>query len=60
VNRLYLLQFFCHIAGDVHFFVGRIFFCRCDCKSVPINPDHALKFVAQRFCKKSSAAISID
>src|SRR2546428_561745 len=45
---------------DFDLFPSRVFFRSRDCEFVPINPDHALEFVEQRFCKKSCAAISID
>src|SRR6266542_737345 len=60
VNRHYLLQFLFHIADDVRLFRSRVFTRGADCKSVPINPDYAIKFVEQRFCKKSGATISVD
>lgn len=60
MNRPYTSQFFFHLAGDIDFFLGRIFFCVCDCELVPIDSDDTLKLVEQCFGEESCTAVSVD
>src|SRR5438270_13151355 len=60
MNRPYLLQFLFHIACDVGFFLGSIFFCGRDGELVPIDSDNTLKLVEQCFGEESCTAVSID
>src|SRR2546430_12881070 len=56
----YTTLFRSHIACDVGFFLGSIFFCGRDGELVPIDSDNTLKLVEQCFGEESCTAVSID
>jgi hypothetical protein len=53
-------QFAFHIACDIRLLLTRVLFRGGDSEPVPINPNHALEFVEQRFCEKTRAAVGVD